>query len=360
MRLIYRLIAVASAAFFYAGTASAQWQTPDHSIPVGRGGGTGFKFAAPGTAGLPLVSNGASSDPSFQSIGAASFGTQTANRVLAGPTSGGAATPTFRALVGADLPTPGASSLGGVQSFTCSTSNWFNTLSTGGVFGCSQPAFSDLSGALTAAQATAALSALTGCTTQGGVLYRNATVWVCLAPGTSGQVLSTGGAGSNPSWISVGGTGTVTSVAAGTGMSFTTIVGSGSVSIDKASSANLEAGTADKVLTADNIFDAEKTITYAASQTFDFSTFLNGRVTLTGNITSLTCSNIKASQSGTITLVQDGTGSRTMVAAWCSQFRWTGGVRGVLSTAASSIDALFYTCISSSVCYVSLGRAQAN
>jgi hypothetical protein len=36
--------------------------------------------------------------------------------------------------------------------------------------------------------------------TQGSILYRNATVWTTLAPGTIGQVLQTGGAGANPSW----------------------------------------------------------------------------------------------------------------------------------------------------------------
>ncbi len=48
-----------------AEQAGAQWQVPDHSVPVGRGAGTGFKNAAPGTTGYPLLSNGASSDPSF-------------------------------------------------------------------------------------------------------------------------------------------------------------------------------------------------------------------------------------------------------------------------------------------------------
>lgn len=127
-----------------------------------------------------------------------------------------------------------------------------------------------------------------------------------------------------------------------------------------ATSAELEAGTASKLLSAAIIYDGEVTITFAASQTLDFSTFLNSRITLTGNITTLTCSNIKASQSGAITLVQDGTGSRTMVAGWCSQFRWAGGVRGVLSTAINAIDTLFYQCISTTICYVSLSKAQAN
>jgi hypothetical protein len=37
-------------------------------------------------------------------------------------------------------------------------------------------------------------------TTQGAVLYRSATAWVMLSPGTSGQFLATGGAAANPSW----------------------------------------------------------------------------------------------------------------------------------------------------------------
>ncbi len=36
--------------------------------------------------------------------------------------------------------------------------------------------------------------------TRGSILYRNATVWTALAPGTSGQVLTTGGAGADPAW----------------------------------------------------------------------------------------------------------------------------------------------------------------
>jgi hypothetical protein len=89
---------------------------------------------------------------SFATLLAQIGGVQSANTVWAGPTSGSAAVPTWRALIGADLPVPSASTLGGVQSLTCPTSNWFNTLSTAGVFGCSQPAFSDISGVATGAQ----------------------------------------------------------------------------------------------------------------------------------------------------------------------------------------------------------------
>jgi|ERR1035437_626728 hypothetical protein len=67
--------------------------------------------------------------------------------------------------------------------------------------------------------------------TQGDIIYRNATVWTVLPPGSAGQVLSTGGAAANPSWIAAGGTGTVTSVATGTGLSGGPITTSGTISL---------------------------------------------------------------------------------------------------------------------------------
>jgi len=67
--------------------------------------------------------------------------------------------------------------------------------------------------------------------TQGAILYRNATSWVELAPGTSGQFLRTQGAAANPVWATVSGTGTVTSVATGTGLTGGPITTSGTISI---------------------------------------------------------------------------------------------------------------------------------
>ena len=45
---------------------------------------------------------------------------------------------------------------------------------------------------------------------QGDILYRNATQWVVLPPGTAGQVLESGGTGANPSWVTGGGGGGAT------------------------------------------------------------------------------------------------------------------------------------------------------
>src|ERR1019366_2336166 len=63
------------------------------------------------------------------------------------------------------------------------------------------------------------------------ILYRNATGWVVLAPGTSGYVLSTGGAAANPSWIAAGGAGTVTSIATNNGITGGTITGTGTIGL---------------------------------------------------------------------------------------------------------------------------------
>lgn len=226
---------------------------------------------------------------------------------------------------------------------------------------------SDVSGLGTgvAAAAANALNASGGFvaptpTRAGDVIYWNGSAYVTLPGNNSGTQFLQENASGVPSWVTVSGTGTVTQVICGTALTGGTITSSGTCAIDKATSANLEAGTADKVLTGDNVYDAEKTITFSATQTLDFGTFLNGRLTLTANITSLTCTGMKASQSGVISLVQDGTGSRTMVAAWCTAFRWASGTRGVLSTAINAIDALFYQCVSTTICYVSLSKAEAN
>ena len=67
-------------------------------------------------------------------------------------------------------------------------------------------------GSLAAFTTGNAASLVTG-TTHGDVLYFNGTDWTRLAPGTSGQVLQTQGAGSPPQWFTVAGTGDVTAAA---------------------------------------------------------------------------------------------------------------------------------------------------
>jgi hypothetical protein len=79
--------------------------------------------------------------------------------------------------------------------------------------------------------------------TQGDVLYRGASTWSALAPGTSGQVLTTGGAAANPSWTTVTGTGTVTSVASGTGLTGGPVTTTGTLSLATIPTLNILANT---------------------------------------------------------------------------------------------------------------------
>lgn len=86
---------------------------------------------------------------------------QSANKALMGGTSGAAAVPTFRSLVGADLPNPSSSTLGGIQSTAGASNQWISTISTSGVPGLTQPAFSNLSGILANTQMVALIGDVT-------------------------------------------------------------------------------------------------------------------------------------------------------------------------------------------------------
>lgn len=67
-------IAVAVALLFAATPAFAQWQTPNYSVPIGKGSGyTGFDNVAPGVSGKPLVSTGPTSKPAFGNIANSGF-----------------------------------------------------------------------------------------------------------------------------------------------------------------------------------------------------------------------------------------------------------------------------------------------
>lgn len=64
--------------------------------------------------------------------------------------------------------------------------------------------------------------------------------------------------------------------------------------------------------------------------------------TFTANVTAApTFSNLKDGQTISWFITQDATGSRTMT--WPTSFKWPGGVAGVLSTAAGSVDVLTAT-----------------
>lgn len=128
---------------------------------------------------------------------------------------------------------------------------------------------------------------------------------------------------------------------------------------DIATAANFEAGTANKLLDAAGVFTSETTTTYGTTTAFDFNTFINTKVTLTGNITTMNCSNMKASQAGTIAYIQDSTGSRTAAfnTGTCSTIlKFAGATFPTLTTSASAVDILSYSCRSSTYCAAALSK----
>lgn len=82
------------------------------------------------------------------------------------------------------------------------------------------------------------------------------------------------------------------------------------------------------------------TLTSGATVTPDFADSNNFTLTLDQNLTIANPTNLVAGQSGSIFLVQDGTGSRT--AAWGSYWDFAGGTVPTLSTTASSVDRIDY------------------
>jgi len=82
------------------------------------------------------------------------------------------------------------------------------------------------------------------------------------------------------------------------------------------------------------------TLTSASTVTIDLANSNNYTCTMAHNITFANPSNSVLGQSGSIFLVQDGTGSRT--AAWGSNWDFIGGTAPTLTTAANAVDRIDY------------------
>ena len=87
------------------------------------------------------------------------------------------------------------------------------------------------------------------------------------------------------------------------------------------------------------------TLTDGATITPDFATANNFTVTLAGNRTIANPTNLTAGQSGSIFIVQDGTGSRT--AGWGSYWDFAAGTVPTLTTDANAVDRVDYVVRSS-------------
>jgi hypothetical protein len=116
---------------------------------------------------------------------------------------------------------------------------------------------------------------------QGEILYRGPSSWDALPPGTAGQVLSTQGAGANPAWIPAGGTGTVTSVGTGTGLTGGPVTTTGTISIANTGVTAAAYGTSSSVPAI--TVNAQGQITAATNTTINAVTLTTGTISSTPN-----------------------------------------------------------------------------
>ena len=82
------------------------------------------------------------------------------------------------------------------------------------------------------------------------------------------------------------------------------------------------------------------TLTDATNIAVDFSDGQNFSVTLGGNRTLANPSNVDAGQTGSIFVVQDATGGRTL--SFGSYWKFAGGTAPTLSTGANAVDRIDY------------------
>lgn len=371
-------------------------------------GASAWSALGPGTSGYALVSGGAAANPSWASVSgtgtvtsvgltmpgvlfnatvtgspvttsgtlAPSLLAQIPNVVFAGPANGVATAPTFRALVGADLPAPSASTLGGVQSAAAVSHQWIDSISTAGVPHLSQPTFPDLTGTVTIGQggtgknsATAAFGALSPLTTKGDLLAFDTgnnrlpigadgqvltadstqSLGIKWATPTTGTVTSVGM--TVPSWLSVSGSpvttsGTLAVSAAGSQTANQFLASpngsTGAVGLRAIAAADLPATG----LTITQHAGSIVTATDGATVTFDLSQADWQQVQISGNRT-FALSNPAVGQQFTLIVQQDATGSRTVT--WFSGILWAGGSAPTLTTTASKRDVLTFKCISAGV-----------
>lgn len=190
--------------------------TAGTNITVTGSGTSGSPYAISATGGSGTVTSVTFTgdgiiDSSSASSAVTTSGTVTAtviqqakNTVLAGPTTGSNANPSFRALIGADLPNPAASTLGGIESYASVSHQWINAISTSGVPSSTQPAFTDISGSVAASQLpNPSASTLGGIESYGSVSHQ----WIN-AISTSGVPSST-----QPSYTDLSGIQTMASSA---------------------------------------------------------------------------------------------------------------------------------------------------
>lgn len=276
---------------------------------------TGWQALTPGTSGQVLETQGTGANPVWATV-SGSLPSIAPNDLLANLT-GSTATPTgvtLSALLNTLSSTEGAVLYCGASGWTALTPGTSGQVLTTGGTGA-VPTWTTVTGSLPSIGSNDLLANLTGSTaaptgvtltatldtlttTQGSVLYRGASSWVPLAPGTSGQVLTSGGSAANLSWTTVsGGGGSSTTLNKQTGTTYTV--------------QTTDAGAVIRFSSASGV-----AVTLPAATTTGFGSGFSTKIQFvgTGNLTITPTtstidglSSLKISNGGAMQIISDGT-----------------------------------------------------
>jgi hypothetical protein len=335
----------ALAALFYCAGVPAFAQNPgqvtNHAYLIGKGAGT-TGYTSLLCASAQLAVGQASADPICQTI----TGDVTIN---AGGVSAIGAGKVVNAMLGADVFST-AHSWSGAQTFASpilNTPTINNPALSGTVSGSAT-----YSGAQTFSQTVTlgnGLNSAVALTVQnGGGAQGFVAGWMCI----NGSYAACNGTPFGnfvvQSAATIGGGLTLTGGFAATGQVTYIDMASGAI----ATAAQYMAGTGSLLVQAGTVYPSQQAITFGATTTLDFSTFINASISLTGNITGMNVANVMAGKAGQILFIQDATGGRTTV--WSSIFKWASGAAPSLSTAPNAVDALEYNCSLTTFCVATL------
>lgn len=306
---------------------------------IERGAGGWAAVAPSATVGLPWVSAGAGADPLYQALTVAGGGTGLTTLAIGDLLQASSTSALARLAAVATGNVLISGGVGVASSWGKVTSGHLNITTTT----CTNQVMTALSATATATCSNVTLAMMQNIGTTTTVLHGNAAGSPTFGAVVSADLNLTTTACTNQFVRSLSATaiGTCASVA------FADIATAAIATVSE-----YFAATASKLVPASIIYTSEVTTTFGATTTFDFTLFINTAVTLTGNITTMTLSNVQAGKAGTIAFIQDGTGNRTTV--WSTTFKFPSGTTPTLSTAAGAIDILSYACRTTTFCTATL------
>lgn len=251
------------------------WVTP----PDTNSGGTvtSISMTTPGAIfNTPVAITNPTTTPAI----ALSLINQSANTVLAGPSTGAATTPAFRSLVAADIPDISATyaTLTGTQTLTNKT--------------------------------------LTSPTVSGGTI-NNAVIGGTTPAAASVTTLSVTGTISNSGTLRLNGAG-------------------GALALQTSGGTQVQLSSGVMQVASGQFQQLRNAASVSGTVTLNFNNGNVEQITLTGNVTSLTLSNLKDGSEYIVSVVQDATGGRTI--SWPSTVKWVGGTAPTLTATALARD----------------------